>query len=331
MGIAGAIVPLVAASISLTVLAAALALLGPRIDALTPRRLVRHEPPDADPAPHALVPAGAVACCTAPAASPRPTGTLLLLLGLPFLGVRFVGVDASVLPAEQHSRPPGRRGAAHGLRPRRLLADPGRVEAPRRRRRRGRRLPRRGSRRSPATDAVLGAPAARRRVADRRLPVRAAARRRRRSSSCATCGPRTRRSPSPSAARRRASSTSRPPAGAHPAGPGDPRRHHPRAAVPDDRLDRAADQGRADERADGLRDLRPAGADLPGRQPDRACSTTAAGRARGDAAHPALRHRVRPLHRLRHVPARPASARPAPRGARTARPSPSAWPARAAS
>ena len=29
------------------------------------------------------------------------TATLLLLLGLPFLGVRFVGVDASVLP-EQH-------------------------------------------------------------------------------------------------------------------------------------------------------------------------------------------------------------------------------------
>ncbi len=101
MGIAGAIVPLVAASISLTVLAAALALLGPRIDALTPRRFVRHEPPDATlhrtrwyrHAQWVLHRPGRVAAATA---------TLLLLLGLPFLGVRFVGVDASVLP-EQHS------------------------------------------------------------------------------------------------------------------------------------------------------------------------------------------------------------------------------------
>jgi uncharacterized membrane protein YdfJ with MMPL/SSD domain len=103
MGIAGAVVPLVAAAISLTLLAGVLALLGHRIDAFTPRRLVRHEPSSATLhrtwwyrlAQGVLRRPGRVATATA---------VLLVLLGLPFLGARFIGVDASVLPSQHSSR-----------------------------------------------------------------------------------------------------------------------------------------------------------------------------------------------------------------------------------
>ena len=60
MGIAGALVALLAASLALTVLPALLAVLGPRVNALAPARLARAADRDARPAAERrLVPAGA--------------------------------------------------------------------------------------------------------------------------------------------------------------------------------------------------------------------------------------------------------------------------------
>jgi uncharacterized membrane protein YdfJ with MMPL/SSD domain len=98
MGVAGLIVPLVSVVVTLTVLGPLLALLGRRIDLLAPPRL-RSRPESAGfwyrlsrtianrPVPFAA--AGAL---------------ILLTLGLPFLGVRFTGVDATVLPAGSDAR-----------------------------------------------------------------------------------------------------------------------------------------------------------------------------------------------------------------------------------
>lgn len=103
MAIAGAVVPLVACFVTLTMLSAALALLGRRIDSLTPARLVRREPTDAALprtrwhrfASWVLARPGRVAAVTAAA---------LILVGVPFLGATFTAVDARVLPDSHSSR-----------------------------------------------------------------------------------------------------------------------------------------------------------------------------------------------------------------------------------
>ena len=103
MAIAGAVVPLVACAVSLIILSSALALLGRRVDALTPARFVRHEPTvDALPrtrwyrlARWVLARPGRVAGITAAA---------LILVGVPFLGAKFTAVDASALPTSHSAR-----------------------------------------------------------------------------------------------------------------------------------------------------------------------------------------------------------------------------------
>ena len=99
MGIGGVLVALVACGVSLIVLPAVLKLLGPRVNALAPRSWQRPlEVGDGfwyrlshfvirRPLPVAI--AGAA---------------LLLLLGLPFAGIKFTSVDASVLPTTTSSR-----------------------------------------------------------------------------------------------------------------------------------------------------------------------------------------------------------------------------------
>jgi putative drug exporter of the RND superfamily len=97
MGIAGGLVGPLAGLIALTVLPALFVLLGSRVDALP----VRRRPPAAGKGgwyrlAHALM------------RRPWPVAAagiaLLVVLGLPFLSVRFTGVDASVLPAQASSR-----------------------------------------------------------------------------------------------------------------------------------------------------------------------------------------------------------------------------------
>ena len=103
MGIAGALVALLAGLVALIVLPALFALLGERVNALAPRRwrlaverTARGERGAWYRLAHTLMrrPIPVAAAATA----------LLVLLGLPFLGIRFTGIDASVLPAGISSR-----------------------------------------------------------------------------------------------------------------------------------------------------------------------------------------------------------------------------------
>jgi uncharacterized membrane protein YdfJ with MMPL/SSD domain len=118
MAYGGALVALTAALVSLTVLPALLAALGPRVNALSLKRWQVAINRDAEhvrsggwyrfsqlvmrrPAPIAII-----------------ASTLLIVLGLPFLRIAFTGVDADVLPREKSARvvsdaintefPPGR-------------------------------------------------------------------------------------------------------------------------------------------------------------------------------------------------------------------------------
>jgi len=103
MGIAGGLVGPLAGLIALTVLPALFLVLGERVNALSPRRWRRAAERAArgDAGPwyrfaHALMrrPVPVAVAATA----------LLVALGLPFLSIRFTGVDASVLPAHVSSR-----------------------------------------------------------------------------------------------------------------------------------------------------------------------------------------------------------------------------------
>jgi RND superfamily putative drug exporter len=98
------IVAPLAGLVALTLLPACFVLLGLRINALAPRRWQRAAERAARPEEHGswyrfahwvMRRAPWVAACSA---------ALLIVLGLPFLGVRFVGVDATVLPASSSSR-----------------------------------------------------------------------------------------------------------------------------------------------------------------------------------------------------------------------------------
>ncbi len=98
MGVAGLIVPLVSAAVTLVVLGPVLALLGRRIDLLAPPR--RRHRSESDGFWYRL--SRTIARRPVPFAG---VGAILLIgLGLPFLGVRFTGVDASVLPRGAEAR-----------------------------------------------------------------------------------------------------------------------------------------------------------------------------------------------------------------------------------
>jgi len=98
VGIAGAIVVALAVSSALTLLPAVLTILGDRVDRLA----VRH----VDPAPHGDGPWARLArrVMRHPVGVLVPTLALLLLLGSPFLHIRFNAPDASILPPEVPSR-----------------------------------------------------------------------------------------------------------------------------------------------------------------------------------------------------------------------------------
>jgi uncharacterized membrane protein YdfJ with MMPL/SSD domain len=103
MGIAGGLVGPLAGLIALTVLPALFFLLGERVNALSPRRWRRA----AERA--ARGEAGtwyrfAQALMRRPVPVAVAATVVLLVLGLPFLSIRFTGVDASVLPAGVSSR-----------------------------------------------------------------------------------------------------------------------------------------------------------------------------------------------------------------------------------
>jgi putative drug exporter of the RND superfamily len=98
VGIAGAIVVLLAASSALTLLPALLAIVGPRVDALAIRRVVPRDDPNG---PWARL---ARRVMRNPVAVLVPTLGVLIVLGSPFLHVRFNSPDSTILPASVPSR-----------------------------------------------------------------------------------------------------------------------------------------------------------------------------------------------------------------------------------
>jgi len=95
MGISGALVALIGAAVALTALPALLMVLGRRVDALAPRRWQRR---DADADEHGFWSRLSRGVMRRPLPVALATGALLVALGLPFTGIKFTGVDASVLP-----------------------------------------------------------------------------------------------------------------------------------------------------------------------------------------------------------------------------------------
>jgi RND superfamily putative drug exporter len=98
VGIAGAIVVALAVAAAITLLPAILAIIGTRIDRFAVRRVVVE--PGAD-GPWARL---ARRVMRHPVAVLVPTLSLLLVLGIPFLHVRFNAPDATILPASVPSR-----------------------------------------------------------------------------------------------------------------------------------------------------------------------------------------------------------------------------------
>ena len=98
MGIAGAIVALLAATLALTVLPALLAVLGPRVNALSPQRLRHAAERDARPARSGAWYRLAQLVTRRPAAVAVASAAALIALGIPFTQIRFITADARVLP-----------------------------------------------------------------------------------------------------------------------------------------------------------------------------------------------------------------------------------------
>ncbi|HEX5783015.1 MAG TPA: MMPL family transporter [Solirubrobacteraceae bacterium] len=104
MGVGGTLVALCAALVSLTVLPALLAVLGPRVNALSLKRWQVAMHRDA-----AHVRAGpwyrfTQTVMRRPGPIAAATAALLIAMGLPFLRIDFTGVDAGVLPTERSAR-----------------------------------------------------------------------------------------------------------------------------------------------------------------------------------------------------------------------------------
>jgi uncharacterized membrane protein YdfJ with MMPL/SSD domain len=118
MGIAGALVALIAAALALTVLPALLAVLGPRVNALAPKRLQRAADRDARPAEAGFWYRLSQFVMRRPGRIATLTAVGLIALGIPFTSIKFLPVDAGELPASASSRqvddalrtqfPPGR-------------------------------------------------------------------------------------------------------------------------------------------------------------------------------------------------------------------------------
>jgi uncharacterized membrane protein YdfJ with MMPL/SSD domain len=104
MGIAGALVALVAATLALVVLPSLLAVLGPRVNALAPARLQRAANRDARPAQSGAWYRLSQFVMRRPGRIAVLSATLLIALGIPFAGIRLTTVTASVLPHTASAR-----------------------------------------------------------------------------------------------------------------------------------------------------------------------------------------------------------------------------------
>jgi uncharacterized membrane protein YdfJ with MMPL/SSD domain len=104
MGLGGALVTLFAALISLTVLPAVLTLLGKGVNALAPRFLQRRAEADARPDEHGFWYRLSRFVMRRPGPVAAFSALLLIVLGLPSLGMEFNSVDQTVLPKSASAR-----------------------------------------------------------------------------------------------------------------------------------------------------------------------------------------------------------------------------------
>jgi RND superfamily putative drug exporter len=118
MGVGGTIVALIAAALALIVLPALLGVLGPRVNALAPKRLARAAERDARPTESGFWYRLSALVMRRPALIAVTSAAALIALGIPFTGVKFISVNAKVLPLSASARqvdneltrsfPPGR-------------------------------------------------------------------------------------------------------------------------------------------------------------------------------------------------------------------------------
>jgi RND superfamily putative drug exporter len=104
MGLGGALVALLAATIALTVLPAVLALLGNRVNAWSPKFLQRRAEREATETESGFWYRLSRFVMRRPAAIAIVTAALLIVLGLPFWNLKFTSVDAQVLPESASAR-----------------------------------------------------------------------------------------------------------------------------------------------------------------------------------------------------------------------------------
>ena len=104
MGLSGALVALFAALISLTVLPAILTLLGDRVNSLSPAFLRRRAETEARPVSTGFWYRLSRFVMRRPIPVATLSAAFLILLGLPFLGIKFNTVDATVLPQDASAR-----------------------------------------------------------------------------------------------------------------------------------------------------------------------------------------------------------------------------------
>jgi putative drug exporter of the RND superfamily len=98
MGIAGALVALIAAALALIVLPALLTVLGPRVNALAPKRLQRRADRDARPEQSGFWYRLSRLVMRRPGPIAATSAAALIALGIPFASIKFLPVSASVLP-----------------------------------------------------------------------------------------------------------------------------------------------------------------------------------------------------------------------------------------
>jgi len=104
MGLGGALVALFAATISLTVLPAVLTLLGTKVNAGAPKFLQRRAEADARPAHAGFWYRLSRFVMRRPVPVATLSAAFLILLGLPFFGIKFNTVDPTVLPTSASAR-----------------------------------------------------------------------------------------------------------------------------------------------------------------------------------------------------------------------------------
>ena len=104
MGLGGSLVALLAAAVALTVLPAVLTLLGTRVNSLAPRALQRRAEADARPDEQGFWYRLSRFVMRRPVPVATLSALFLIVLGLPFFGIKFNTVDPTVLPESASAR-----------------------------------------------------------------------------------------------------------------------------------------------------------------------------------------------------------------------------------